>query len=113
MGLPQPAMARRTAEMASYFGIGDKFESDISELSGGQKQLINLAAVMVTGPELLILDEPTAQLDPITASDLINTVKKLNRDLSLTVIIAEHRLEEVIEVQDIDLLQLSDLVSIV
>ena len=100
MGLPQPAMARRTAEMASYFGIEDKFESDVSELSGGQKQLINLAAVMVTEPELLILDEPTAQLDPITASDLINTVKKLNRDLSLTVIIAEHRLEDVIPVCD-------------
>ena len=100
MGLPRSATARRTAEMASYFGIEDKFESNISELSGGQKQLINLAAVMVTEPELLILDEPTAQLDPITASELINTVKKLNRDLSLTVIIAEHRLEEVIPICD-------------
>ena len=55
---------------------------------------------MVTEPELLILDEPTAQLDPITASELINTVKKINRDLSLTVIIAEHRLEEVIPICD-------------
>lgn len=100
MGVPQPQMARRTAEMASYFGIEDKFDKSISELSGGQKQLINLAAVMVTEPKLLILDEPTAQLDPITATDLINTVKKLNRDLSLTVIIAEHRLEEVIPLCD-------------
>lgn len=100
MGMPQSAMARRIAEMASYFGIGDKFESDIAELSGGQKQLISLASVMVIGPELLILDEPTAQLDPIAASDLINTVKKLNRELSLTVIIAEHRLEEVIPLCD-------------
>ncbi|MBO6231545.1 MAG: ATP-binding cassette domain-containing protein [Ruminiclostridium sp.] len=100
LGVPQPAMTRRTAEMASYFGIGDKFDRNISELSGGQKQLINLAAVMVTEPEMLILDEPTAQLDPITASDLINTVKKLNRDLALTVIIAEHRLEDVIPVCD-------------
>ena len=100
MGVPQSQTARRTAEMASYFGIGDKFEADTAELSGGQKQLINLASVMVTEPRLLILDEPTAQLDPITASDLINTVKKLNRDLSLTVIIAEHRLEEVIPLCD-------------
>ena len=100
MGMPHSAIARKTAEMASYFGIEDKFESSISELSGGQKQLINLAAVMVTEPELLILDEPTAQLDPITASELINTVKKINRDLSLTVIIAEHRLEEVIPICD-------------
>lgn len=100
MGLPQSSIARRTAEMSSYFGIEDKFDRNISELSGGQKQLINLAAVMVTEPGLLILDEPTAQLDPITASDFINTVKKLNRDLSLTVIIAEHRLEEIIPLCD-------------
>ena len=100
MGLPQPVMARRIAEMASYFGIGDKFDRNIDELSGGQKQLINLASVMVMEPELLILDEPTAQLDPITASELISTVKKLNRDLSLTVIIAEHRLEDVIPICD-------------
>ena len=100
MGIKQQNIARRTAEMASYFGIEDKFERNIAELSGGQKQLINLAAVMVTEPKLLILDEPTAQLDPITASDFINTVKKLNRDFSLTVIIAEHRLEEVIPLCD-------------
>ncbi len=100
MGLPQSSIARRTAEMACYFGIEDKFDKNISELSGGQKQLINLASVMVTEPNLLILDEPTAQLDPITASDFINTVKKLNRELSLTVIIAEHRLEEIIPVCD-------------
>lgn len=100
MGLPQQVIARRTAEMASYFGIGDKFDKNVAELSGGQKQLINLASVMVTDPKLLILDEPTAQLDPITASDFINTVRKLNRDLSLTVIIAEHRLEEVIPICD-------------
>ena len=100
MGVPQQRMTRRIAEMAGYFGIEDKFDKNISELSGGQKQLISLASVMVTEPELLILDEPTAQLDPIAASGLINTVRKLNRDLSLTVIIAEHRLEEVIPVCD-------------
>ncbi len=100
MGVKQQDITRRTAEMASYFGIEDKFDKSTAELSGGQKQLINLAAVMVTEPKLLILDEPTAQLDPITASDFINTVKKLNRDLSLTVIIAEHRLEEVIPICD-------------
>lgn len=100
MGLSQADMARRVAEMAAYFGMEDWFEKDVSNLSGGQKQLLNLAAVMVMQPELLILDEPTAQLDPIAASDFIATVRKLNRELGLTVIMTEHRLEEVIPACD-------------
>lgn len=100
LGLPQSTIARRVAEMASYFGIEDWFERDISTLSGGQKQLLNLASVMVTDPDVLILDEPTSQLDPVATSDFLSTLKKLNRDLSLTVIIAEHRLEEVIPMCD-------------
>ena len=100
MGLPQPVIARRVAEMAAYFGIEDWFDKDVSTLSGGQKQLLNLASVMVMQPELLILDEPTAQLDPIAASDFIATVRKINRELGLTVILTEHRLEEVIPVCD-------------
>ena len=96
MGLSQSVISRRIAEMAAYFGMEDWFDKATSSLSGGQKQLLNLAAVMVMQPDVLILDEPTAQLDPIAASDFIATVKKLNRELSLTVIIAEHRLEEVI-----------------
>lgn len=100
LGLPQNVIARRVAEMASYFGIEGWFERDVSTLSGGQKQLLNLASVMVMDPDILILDEPTSQLDPIATSDFLNTVKKLNRDLSLTVIIAEHRLEELIPMCD-------------
>ena len=100
MGLPQPVIARKVAEMAAYFGIEDWFDKDVSTLSGGQKQLLNLASVMVMQPELLILDEPTAQLDPIAASEFIATVRKINRELGLTVIITEHRLEEVISACD-------------
>ena len=100
MGLPQPVIARKVAEMAAYFGIEDWFDKDVSTLSGGQKQLLNLASVMVMQPELLILDEPTAQLDPIAASEFIATVRKINRELGLTVILTEHRLEEVIPVCD-------------
>jgi energy-coupling factor transport system ATP-binding protein len=100
MGLPQPVIARRVAEMAAYFGIEDWFDRDVLSLSGGQKQLLNLAAVMVMQPELLILDEPTAQLDPIAASEFIATVRKINRELGLTVILTEHRLEEVIPACD-------------
>ncbi len=100
LGLPQAEIARRTAEMAAYFGIEGWFERDVSALSGGQKQLLNLAAVMVMQPEILILDEPTAQLDPIAASEFIAAVRKINRELGLTVIITEHRLEEVIPLCD-------------
>ena len=100
MGLPQPVIARRVAEMAAYFGIEGWFDKAVDTLSGGQKQLLNLAAVMVMQPEILILDEPTAQLDPIAAADFIATVRKVNRELGLTVIITEHRLEEVIPLCD-------------
>ena len=100
MGLPQPVIARRMAEMAAYFGIEGWFDKDVDTLSGGQKQLLNLASVMVMQPEILILDEPTAQLDPIAASEFIATVHKINRELGLTVILTEHRLEGVISVCD-------------
>lgn len=100
MGLPQPVIARRVAEMAAYFGIEGWFDKAVDTLSGGQKQLLNLASVMVMQPQILILDEPTAQLDPIAAADFIATVRKVNRELGLTVIITEHRLEEVIPVCD-------------
>ncbi len=98
--VPPKVIARRVAEMAAYFGMEDWYEKPVSELSGGQKQLLNLAAVMVMQPDILILDEPTAQLDPIAAADFIATLQKLNRELSLTILITEHRLEEVIPVCD-------------
>ena len=100
MNLPRSAIARRVSEMAAYFGIEEWYEKDVNGLSGGQKQLLNLASVMVMQPDLLILDEPTSQLDPIAASEFIQTVKKLNRDFALTVLITEHRLEEVVPVSD-------------
>ena len=100
MGVPQNAMGAGIAEMASYFGIEDWYEKRVDELSGGQLQILNLASVMVMNPDILILDEPTAQLDPIAASEFLMTLKKLNNDFALTVIIAEHRLEELIPVCD-------------
>ncbi len=99
-GVSKESIRSRVAEMAAYFGIEEWFEKNTAELSGGQKQLLNLASVMVMQPKVLILDEPTAQLDPIAASEFAATLKKLNRELGITVIIAEHRLEEIIPVCD-------------
>ncbi len=96
MNVPRDSIRRRVAEMAGYFGIEDWYEKSTDELSGGQKQLLNLAAIMVMQPLLLILDEPTSQLDPIAASDFLATVQKLNREMGLTVILVEHRLDEAV-----------------
>ena len=96
LGTDPKVMRARVAEMACYFGIQDWFHRDVSVLSGGQKQLLNLASIMAMQPEVLILDEPTSQLDPIAASDFLNTVRKINLELGTTVIITEHRLEDVL-----------------
>ncbi len=100
LGTPEDVMRLRVAEMASYFGIQDWFHRDIAQLSGGQKQLLNLAAIMALQPQVLILDEPTSQLDPIAAADFLNTVRKINRELGTTVIITEHRLEDIFHAAD-------------
>lgn len=100
LGTPQDIMRLRVAEMASYFGIQGWFHRDVADLSGGQKQLLNLASIMAMQPKVLILDEPTSQLDPIAASDFLNTIKKINRELGTTIIITEHRLEDILSASD-------------
>lgn len=99
LGLPCSTIKRRVAEMASYFGILD-IRREVCELSGGQKQLLNLASVMAMQPEVLLLDEPTSQLDPIAASDFLQTIYRINRELGTTVILSEHRLEEAFPLAD-------------
>ena len=86
--------------MASFFGIQNWFHKKVTELSGGQKQLLNLASVMVMQPSVLILDEPTSQLDPIAAQEFLKTLEKINRELGTTVILSEHRLEEAFSISD-------------
>ena len=100
LGVDQKTMRARVSEMACYFGIADWFHRDVANLSGGQKQLLNLASIMAMQPEVLILDEPTSQLDPIAASDFLNTVRKINMELGTTVIITEHRLEDIFPYAD-------------
>lgn len=94
IGCPREVMGLRVAEMASFFGIGPWLHQSTLSLSGGQKQLLNLASVMAVGPEVLVLDEPTSQLDPIAAADFLAAVRRVNRELGVTVIMAEHCLEE-------------------
>lgn len=94
LGCDTPTIRRRVAEMASFFGIQNWFYQDVASLSGGQKQLLNLAAVMVMQPDVLILDEPTSQLDPIAAADFLAVLGKINRELGTTILLTEHRLEE-------------------
>ena len=95
LGVHQNTIRLRVAEMASYFGLQDWFDREVATLSGGQKQLLNLASIMAMQPQVLILDEPTSQLDPIAASDFLNTVRKINIELGTTIIITEHRLEDI------------------
>ena len=100
LGFDNRTIKRRVAEMASYFNIQTWFRRDVSQLSGGQKQLLNLASIMAMQPKVLVLDEPTSQLDPIAASEFLRTVQKINRDLGTTVILSEHRLEEAFTMAD-------------
>ncbi len=100
LGVDRKTMQRKVAEIAQYFGIEQLFDRRVSELSGGQKQIVALASVMVMNPDIIILDEPTSQLDPIGASEFISTLQRLCRELALTVIITEHRLEELIPISD-------------
>ena len=100
LGIDQSAIRLRVAEMASFFGIQGWFMKNVTELSGGQKQLLNLASIMAMQPTGLILDDPTSQLDPIAAADFLNTVRKINLELGTTVIITEHRLEDIFHAAD-------------
>lgn len=94
LGFDSETIQRRSGEMASFFGIENWYYKNVSDLSGGQKQLLCLASVMTLQPEILILDEPTSQLDPIAASEFISTLGKINRELGITILLSEHRLED-------------------
>ena len=100
LGFSTPEIRGRVSEMAAFFGIEEWFYKNVSELSGGQKQLLNLASVMVMQPSVIILDEPTSQLDPIAAQEFLQVLKKINLELGTTIIISEHRLEETFPVSD-------------
>ncbi len=87
---------RKIAEMVSFFGFQDILYASVNELSGGQKQLVNLAAVLILQPELLLLDEPTAQLDPIATKEFISLLQRVHDELGVTIMISEHQLDELL-----------------
>ena len=100
IGMDVDTMHRRVAETAHFFGIGGWFDRRTTDLSGGQKQLLNLAAIVVMQPAVLVLDEPTSQLDPIAAKDFFDVLERVNSELGITIIIIEHRLEDVLPAAD-------------
>ena len=100
LGYDNNTIRLRVAEMATFFGISDWFMKKVTDLSGGQKQLLNLASIMTMQPDVLVLDEPTAQLDPLAATEFLDTIKKINLDIGTTIIISEHRLGELFPMSD-------------
>ena len=100
LGVPEAQMHLRVGELAAFFGIDEWFDRDTDTLSGGQKQLLALAAALVTHPELLLLDEPTAQLDPVAAENFLNAVRRVNRELGVTVVLSAHRLDDALALAD-------------
>lgn len=100
MALPTQTIRRRVSEMASFFGMEDWFHRKTCELSGGQKQILNLASIMAMDPELLILDEPTSMLDPLASKNLLQMILRINRELGVAVLLCEHRLEDVFQNAD-------------
>lgn len=96
-GVKSGEIQSRVGEMAAFFGIEPLYDRDISTLSGGQKQLVGLCSVMATDPDILLLDEPTAQLDPVAARELLGILDRLNKEMGVTIIIAEHDPEELFD----------------
>lgn len=100
IGLDTHTMRLRIAEICAYFSLEDIIDKKISELSGGQKQLVCLASIVAMRPKAIILDEPTSQLDPVAATEFLSAVERLCRENGITIVISEHRLENVIPLAD-------------
>lgn len=100
LGINSAEIRSKAAEMASFFGIQNWFYENVANLSGGQKQILNLASVMIMNPTLLLLDEPSSQLDPIAAHDFFTMLERINTELGVTIILSEHNWSEVFPLSD-------------
>ena len=94
LGCDERTMRLRVAEMASYFGIQHWFHKNVGELSGGPKQLLNLASVMAARPDVLVLDEPTAGLDPMGRELILGQIREYHRETGSTILLVSHRMED-------------------
>jgi energy-coupling factor transport system ATP-binding protein len=99
-GLPLPTMRKRVEEALNALGIEHLRSRRVNTLSGGERQRVAIAAVLTLQPRVLVLDEPTSQLDPQSAEEVLDSLVKLNKDLGLTIVLSEHRLERVVEHAD-------------
>ena len=100
LGMDTVTMRKKVAELAHYFGIHSLLNKPIHELSGGQKQLVNLASILLMEPKILLLDEPTAQLDPVAAKDFLHMLDLINKEFGITIIMVEHHLDEILPICD-------------
>lgn len=100
MNIPSIEMKKRLAELVHFFGLEHLLYDKTTQLSGGQKQLINLLSVLLLRPKVLLLDEPTSQLDPVAAKELLQILERLNDEMGITIIMVEHRLEELYSMAD-------------
>ena len=99
-GVPQLTMRKRVEEVLDALGIASLRNRAVSSLSGGEQQRVAIAAALALQPKVLVLDEPTSQLDPQSAEDVLSALVRLNADLGLTIVLAEHRLERVLQFAD-------------
>jgi energy-coupling factor transport system ATP-binding protein len=100
LGLQPRLMRRRVEEVLDQLGISHLRRRQVASLSGGERQRVAIAAVLAAQPRALVLDEPTSQLDPHAAEEVLTALQKLNADLGLTVVLSEHRLERVVQYAD-------------
>ncbi|MBQ6455423.1 MAG: ATP-binding cassette domain-containing protein [Eggerthellaceae bacterium] len=97
LAIPQDEMHRRVAEVAHFFGIEPWLDNATNELSGGQKQLLTLASILALRPRILLLDEPTGQLDPVASKNFLHALFRINRELGLTILMVTHEPETVVD----------------
>ena len=99
-GIEKEVMEAKLAEIVNYLDINDLLNKHTMELSGGEAQLVSLASLLVLDPEVILLDEASSQLDPLTRKKFLEILKRINQDFGITIILVEHNLEDVLEFTD-------------